>query len=71
VPLYVAQGEADTLVRPQITAAFVAAACTSGVRVTSRTFPVVDHGGIAFDALPSLIPWLAAAGQGTPQASTC
>ena len=71
VPLFVAQGEADTLVRPPITAAFVAKECALGTPVTSKTFPGVDHGGIAFDAIPSLIPWLKAAEAGTPEPPTC
>ncbi|GAY09738.1 alpha/beta fold hydrolase [Pseudonocardia sp. N23] len=71
VPLYVAQGEADTLVRPQVTAAFVAKECSLGTRVTSVTLPGVDHGGIAFDALPTVVPWLKNAEAGTVSASTC
>jgi len=60
VPLFVAQGEADTLVRPETTAAFVARECALGTAVTSLTIPGADHGFVADDALSTLIPWFAA-----------
>ncbi|WP_103379924.1 alpha/beta hydrolase family protein [Pseudonocardia dioxanivorans] len=71
VPLLVAQGGADTLVRPQVTTAFVARQCALGTHVTSLPLPGVDHGFVALDALPTLLPWLAAVERGTPPASTC
>jgi alpha-beta hydrolase superfamily lysophospholipase len=60
VPLFVAQGLADTLVRPETTAAFVAREQALGTAVTSVTLPGVDHGFIGDDALPQLLPWFAA-----------
>lgn len=66
VPLFVAQGGADTLVRPETTAQFVAQQCAAGGEVTSLVVPGADHGFIATDALPQLVPWLAA-----PGGSTC
>ncbi|GAA1834305.1 lipase family protein [Pseudonocardia ailaonensis] len=66
VPLFVAQGGADTLVRPETTAAFVQRECSLGTAVTSLVIPGVDHGFVADDALSKLLPWLAA-----PGGSTC
>jgi hypothetical protein len=60
IPLFVAQGEADTLVRPSVTASYVAAQQAAGTDVTSETFPGVGHGGVAFAAIDTLVPWLAA-----------
>ena len=71
VPLFVAQGEADALVRPAVTAAFVAKECGLGTHVTSLTLPGVDHVVVALDAMPTLLPWLAAAEAGTVAPSTC
>jgi alpha-beta hydrolase superfamily lysophospholipase len=62
VPLFVAQGSADTLVKPETTADFVAKQCALGTEVTSLVIPGADHGFVADDALPTLIPWLAAPG---------
>jgi len=66
VPLFVAQGSADTLVRPETTAQFVAQQCAAGAEVTSLVISGADHGFVATDALPRLIPWLA-----SPGGSTC
>lgn len=60
MPLFVAQGEADTLVRPDITAAYVRAQQSAGTAVTSHTYPGVGHGRIALAAMGELVPWLTA-----------
>lgn len=58
VPLFVAQGAADTLVRPDITAAYVQAQKAAGTAVTAHTYPGVGHGTVALEALDELIPWM-------------
>lgn len=58
MPLFVAQGEADTLVRPEITAGYVRTQQAAGTSVTSRTYPGVGHGAVALTAMKDLIPWL-------------
>ncbi|MGB3328472.1 MAG: alpha/beta fold hydrolase [Thermomicrobiales bacterium] len=58
VPLLIVQGESDTLVRPEITAAFVDHEREIGTRVTYLTFPHIDHGLIAMVALPEVMKWL-------------
>lgn len=58
MPLFVAQGEADTLVRPEITAGYVRTQQAAGTAVTSHTYPGVGHGGVALKAMGELIPWL-------------
>ncbi len=58
-PLYVAQGASDTLVRPALTAAFVAAQQALGTDVTSEVIPDTGHGLVALRALTKLLPWLA------------
>lgn len=57
VPLYVAQGATDTLVRPELTQAFVEWQQSLGTDVTSEVFDA-DHGLVAYQALPSLLSWL-------------
>ncbi|AXH34534.1 alpha/beta fold hydrolase [Humibacter sp. BT305] len=59
VPLFVAQGASDTLVRPAVTASYVVAQQAAGTDVTSETYPGVGHGEIALKALDALLPWLA------------
>ncbi|GGE90684.1 alpha/beta fold hydrolase [Mycetocola zhadangensis] len=58
VPLFVAQGESDTLVRPHITAAYVRAQELAGTDVTSHTYPRVGHGTVALEALDDLFVWI-------------
>lgn len=58
VPLFVAQGAKDTLIKPEVTAAYVAARQADGTVVTSHVFPDADHTTIALTALPELRAWM-------------
>ncbi|MGA1836391.1 lipase family protein [Herbiconiux sp. 11R-BC] len=62
VPLFVAQGDADELVRPEITAQFVQSQRALGTVVTSETIPGTGHGLVAVRALPALFTWLGSLG---------
>ncbi len=63
-PLFVAQGEADELVRPASTDAFVEHVRSNGTAVTYDRIPGATHGTIALRALRSLFDWLSAEGVG-------
>lgn len=59
-PLLVAQGEADTLVKPQLQRDWVAARCSSGTEVDYREFPGLGHVdlvGADSPLTPQLIAW--------------
>ena len=71
VPLFVAQGSADTLVVPSATEAYVSSACSRGERVQFRTYPGATHGTIANTAVPDVVAFFAATLAGSPPASTC
>ena len=71
LPVFVAQGGADTLVIPGATQGYVAAACQAGARITFRLYPTDTHGTIANTAMPDVLTFLAAGLAGTPPASTC
>ncbi|WP_314138034.1 alpha/beta fold hydrolase [uncultured Plantibacter sp.] len=58
VPLFVAQGSKDTLIRPAVTAAYVAAQKQAGASVTSRVYPDADHATVALTALADLRVWM-------------
>ncbi len=58
VPIFVAQGMADSLVIPDATIGFVQALCDAGEHVDFRTFDGVNHGFIADVALPDLFRWI-------------
>jgi acetyl esterase/lipase len=58
VPLFVAQGDSDVLVRPEITADFVADERALGTEVTFETLEGTTHATVAIRALPKLLQWL-------------
>lgn len=58
VPLFVAQGETDTLVRPEITSAFVERQQALGAAVTFVRIPKTGHLLVADEAMPHLMSWL-------------
>ncbi|SEJ79636.1 Secretory lipase [Arthrobacter sp. yr096] len=60
VPLFVAQGAKDTLVRPEITAAYVAAQTQGGTAVESHVLPDATHATVALEAMPYLMKWMGA-----------
>jgi alpha-beta hydrolase superfamily lysophospholipase len=70
-PVLVNQGTADTVVWPNVTAAYVAAQCTAGVNMTEKTYPNVTHTDIAKDSAGDAATWLAARFQGTPAPNGC
>jgi dienelactone hydrolase len=61
VPLFVAQGDTDQLVRPEITAQFVADERALGTEVTFETIADTGHGLVALRAMPKLLDWLTTA----------
>lgn len=71
VPLFVAQGDVDTLVKPEDTAAFARQQCAAGASVSYLTIRDTGHGLVALRALPELLPWLAAVNENRPVHSTC
>lgn len=71
VPVLVAQGEADTLVKPTTTQEYVTHLCATGEHVDFRTYPDMTHALIAERARPAVLSTFAAAVAGTPIPDTC
>lgn len=71
VPLFLAQGGADTLVRPALTWAYADRACRSGTPVTRLPLPGAGHGQVAFGAIGSLIPWFGGVDSGALRVPPC
>ena len=70
LPVFVAQGGADTLVIPSATEGSAAASCRGGGRMTFRLYPTDTHGTIANTAMPDVLTFLAKGLAGTPAPST-
>jgi len=71
VPLFVAQGESDALVNPELTWQFADHECAIGTRVTRLALPQTGHGEVGLRALPTLLPWFAALESGKSPAANC
>jgi acetyl esterase/lipase len=59
IPVFIAQGLADGLVRPAVTATYVRGLCQQGSKVRSVLLPGVGHAFIARDAAPQAVAWIA------------
>lgn len=70
-PVLITQGDADKLIRPPITQAFVKLLCARGEIVSYRTFPRVDHLHAAIETAPQVANWIAERFAGKPALSTC
>jgi fermentation-respiration switch protein FrsA (DUF1100 family) len=70
-PLLVVQGDADPLVLPEVTEAFVGRLCASGHVVEYRVYPGVGHVAIGPTAGSDAAQWIADRLAGVPARSTC
>ena len=70
-PIYVAQGQEDTIVRPSVTADFVAGLCRTGERVRYETLPGVDHMRAGRASATSAIQWMRDRFDGKRAPTTC
>jgi acetyl esterase/lipase len=70
-PVFIAQGSADGLVRPQVTAAYARALCRNGNAVTYDSVERAGHAFIARDAATAAIAWIAGRFAGAAPSSNC
>jgi acetyl esterase/lipase len=59
VPVFIAQGDTDNLVRPSVTDAYVGALCRRGSKVRYEVLPGVGHTFVARDSANDAIAWIA------------
>jgi acetyl esterase/lipase len=71
VPLFIAQGDADGLVRPAVTRAYVQRQCAAGGVVQLVMLPGVNHGFAARDGAAAAVDWIADRFAGLPVPSDC
>src|SRR5262249_57492289 len=70
-PLYVAQGLDDPIVRPSVTADFVAGLCRTGATVRYDTFPGVGHIRAGRISATNAIRWMQTRFEGAQAPNTC
>lgn len=71
IPVFLAQGSADGLVRPSVTEAYRARVCRNGNRVEFVLMPGVGHAFIARDVAQAAIAWMAGRFAGEPAPTNC
>ncbi|MFZ5674609.1 MAG: alpha/beta fold hydrolase [Pseudomonadota bacterium] len=71
VPAFIAQGADDTLVRPEVTAGFVASLCRSDKSVRYVMMPRTDHSAIAHRSSAQAVAWMEERFSGTRAADSC
>lgn len=70
-PLLIAQGLADTLVRPQVTEEYVRGQCAAGASIEFATYEGVGHFQLRTVAANEVVDWLLDRLAGTPATAGC
>ncbi|GLQ52594.1 alpha/beta fold hydrolase [Dyella flava] len=71
VPVFVAQGDADRLVLPSVTQAYVQRLCHAGSKVQYLSLPGVKHGWAGADAALPAVAWMADRFDGKAAPDSC
>lgn len=71
IPVFIAQGDTDDLVRPSVTAAYVGALCRRGSKVRYELLPGVGHTFVARDSANDAVAWIAARFANMSPANDC
>jgi acetyl esterase/lipase len=71
IPVFLAQGDADKLVRPEVTADYMRRLCRDGSSVRMVVLPGVGHGMLGRDSANAAVAWMADRFAGTPAPSDC
>jgi alpha-beta hydrolase superfamily lysophospholipase len=71
IPLFIAQGEADNLVRPDVTTDYETKLCNAGSKVRMVFLPNANHAFIARDAAAAAVDWISDRFAGAPAPSDC
>ena len=58
IPLFLAQGTTDNLVRPEVTRAYMQRQCNAGGKVAMMWVPGVGHGFVARDSANAAVSWM-------------
>jgi acetyl esterase/lipase len=71
VPVFLAQGTADTVVNPAVTEAYMMALCQRGTPVQFVLLPGVIHAFAARESAAAAVAWMVARFRGEPAPSNC
>ena len=71
VPVYIAQGTSDTLVRPQVTRAYAQTLCRAGRAVQFDALQGIGHLPAAIDSAATAVAWMEQRFRGEPAPNNC
>jgi Secretory lipase len=71
IPLFLAQGTGDDIVRPEVTRAYMERQCKAGGKVSMMWMPGVSHGLIGHDSADAAVAWMMDRFAGRPAPSDC
>jgi dipeptidyl aminopeptidase/acylaminoacyl peptidase len=71
IPLFLAQGTTDNIVRPEVTRAYFQQQCEAGGKVAMMWVPGVGHGFIARDSADTAVSWIMDRFADRPAPSDC
>jgi acetyl esterase/lipase len=71
LPVFLAQGSADRLVRPQVTQDYMEKLCQAGSRVRMLVMPNVSHGFAGADSAAAAVAWMVDRFAARPAPSDC
>jgi alpha-beta hydrolase superfamily lysophospholipase len=70
-PVFVTQGDADTIVEPSATTKLVSSYCANGTATTEQTYPGVSHDLIGYASAGDVVTWFASVLRGSAPAPGC
>jgi acetyl esterase/lipase len=71
IPIFIAQGMSDGLVRPEVTRAYKDRLCKNGNAVKLLQLPGVSHGFAGYDSADAAVDWMAERFKGAAAPSDC
>ncbi|KYH03054.1 lipase [Bradyrhizobium sp. DOA1] len=71
MPLFLAQGTEDNIVRPEVTRGYMQRQCKAGGKVVMMWVPGVGHGFVARDSADTAVAWMMDRFAGRPAPSDC
>jgi acetyl esterase/lipase len=71
IPLFLAQGTTDDLVRPEVTRGYFDRSCKGGIKVRMLWMPGIGHGFAGRDSADAAVDWMMARFAGEPAPTDC
>jgi len=71
IPVFLAQGTADTIIQPQVTKNYMQQLCKAGNRVRLLKMPGVGHGVVAMESARAAVTWMTERFAGLAAPSDC